>query len=224
MYSVDLINSNFPDISEASWSLLERWAALLRKWNDQINLISRKDIEYLETRHLAHCLAITNYLELMPDAQVLDVGTGGGFPGIIMAICYPQAQFTLIDSIGKKIAVVQDLIEKLGLKNVEARQMRAEAVNRQFDFITGRAVKNLPEFFGWIQGNLRQGQRHSIPNGVLYWKGGEFDEELEALGIQPCRVIRLEEIFDDPYFEQKYILHFDARDQILCSSRGIYLE
>lgn len=185
---------------------------LLREWNGKINLISRKDIDYLEERHLSHCLAITNHLKLMNGARIMDVGTGGGFPGIIMAICYPQAHFTLIDSIGKKIAVVQDLADKLGLKNVDARQCRAEEVKKQFDFITGRAVKNLPEYFSWIKNNLRRGERHSIPNGVLYWKGGNLDDELEALGIRPRKTISLEESFSDPYFAQKYILHFDARD------------
>ena len=147
--------------------MLEQWAQLLREWNEKINLISRKDIEHLEERHLSHCLAITNHLKLMQGTRIMDVGTGGGFPGIIMAICYPQAQFTLIDSIGKKITVVQDLIDQLGLKNAEAKQTRAEAINKQFDFITGRAVKNLPEYFSWIKGNVRRGEKNTIPNGVL---------------------------------------------------------
>jgi len=202
----------FPNVEAATWSVIETWAVLLREWNEKINLISRKDIEYLESRHLSHCLAITNHLKLMQGARVMDVGTGGGFPGIIMAICYPQAQFTLIDSIGKKIGVVKDLIEKLELKNVEARQCRAEEVKKQFDFITGRAVKNLPEYFSWIRGNLRRGERNSIPNGVLYWKGGELENEFKALGIRPRKTIDLEARFSDPYFEKKYILHFDARD------------
>ena len=207
---MDSIKSKFPHISEPTWQALETWAVLLREWNKKVNLVSRKDIEHLEERHLAHCLAITNHLKLKNGARILDVGTGGGLPGIIMAICYPQAQFLLIDSIGKKIAVVQDLIDQLGLKNVEASQTRAEAINQQFDFITGRAVKNLPLFFSWIRGNLSRGEHHSLANGVLYWKGGEFREELDLLGIQPHKIIRLEETFSDPYFEQKYILHFDA--------------
>ena len=148
----------------------------------------------------------------MSGTRIMDVGTGGGFPGIIMAICYPQAHFTLIDSIGKKINVVQDLVDKLELKNVEARQCRAEEVKKKFDFITGRAVKNLPEYFSWIKDNVRRGERNSIPNGVLYWKGGELHDELAALGIRPRKTISLGETFSDPYFEQKYILHFDARD------------
>ena len=209
---MDSIRKQFPQIEEAAWLLLETWAAYLREWNTKINLISRKDIEYLEARHLSHCLSITNHLKLMSGTRIMDVGTGGGFPGIIMAICYPQAHFTLIDSIGKKITVVQDLVDKLELKNVEARQCRAEEVKKKFDFITGRAVKNLPEYFSWIKDNVRRGERNSIPNGVLYWKGGELDDELAALGLRPRKTISLGETFSDPYFEQKYILHFDARD------------
>ena len=210
--SVEQLKHQFPNIAEDRWPVLEQWAQLLREWNEKINLISRKDIEHLEARHLSHCLAITNHLKLMQGTRIMDVGTGGGFPGVIMAICYPQAQFTLIDSIGKKITVVQDLIQQLGLKNAEAKQTRAEAINKQFDFITGRAVKNLPEYFSWIKGNLRRGEKNTIPNGVLYWKGGDLDDELQALGIRPRKVIELEGSFSDPFFAQKYILHFDARD------------
>jgi 16S rRNA (guanine527-N7)-methyltransferase len=209
---METIRQQFPHVNAAAWPVLEAWVVLLREWNTKINLISRKDIEHLEAHHLSHCLAITNHLKLMNGARILDVGTGGGFPGIIMAICYPQAHFTLIDSIGKKIIVVKDLVDKLGLKNVEARQCRAEEIKKQFDFITGRAVKNLPEYFSWIKSNLRRGERNSIPNGVLYWKGGELEEELTALGIRPRKTISLESSFNDPYFAQKYILHFDARD------------
>ena len=202
----------FPNITDDQWSVLGEWIVLLREWNAKINLISRKDIDHLEDRHMAHCLAITNHLKLMNGTRIMDVGTGGGFPGILMAICYPQARFTLIDSIGKKITVVKDLANRLGLKNVEARQCRAEAVKKEFDFITGRAVKNLPEFFGWIRGNLRRGNRNSIPNGVLYWKGGELEDEFKSLGFHPRKTIQLHEELKDPFFEQKYILHFDVRD------------
>ncbi len=206
------LQTQFPSVTGSQWRLLEHWAQLMREWNAKINLISRKDIDYLELRHLAHCLAITNYLKLMQGARVLDVGTGGGFPGLIMAITYPQAQFTLVDSIGKKIKVVQAIATELGLQNVVARHCRAENVNKQFDFVTGRAVKNLPEFFGWIKGNLRRGQRNSLANGVLYWKGGQLTEELAALGIDPRLKICLEGSMTDSYFANKSILHFDARD------------
>lgn len=209
---METIRNKFPNITDQTWAILAQWAELLKEWNGRVNLISRKDIEHLEERHLAHCLAITNHLKLMNGTRILDVGTGGGLPGLPMAICYPNAHFTLVDSIGKKVGVVSDISERLGLKNVEARQIRAENLNKQFDFITGRAVKNLPEYFSWIKTNLRKGQRNSIPNGVLYWKGGELEPELEAIGIRPRKTIDLESELGDPYFEQKYILHFDARD------------
>ncbi len=209
---MDRLMKLFPVLSNVEQQLLIEWAVLVREWNEKINLISRKDIEHLESRHLAPCLAITNHLQLMQGARVMDVGTGGGFPGLIMAICYPQAQFTLVDSIGKKVAVVQDIAERLGLRNVVARQARAESIQREFDFITGRAVKNLPEYFSWIKGNLRRGQRNSLPNGVLYWKGGDLAAEYAAVGIEPRRTIDLEAELKDPYFAEKYILHFDARD------------
>jgi Predicted S-adenosylmethionine-dependent methyltransferase involved in bacterial cell division len=148
----------------------------------------------------------------MRGARILDVGTGGGFPGLVMAICYPQAQFTLVDSIGKKIGVVKDITDRLGLKNIVARHARAESMTKQFDFVTGRAVKNLPEYFSWIKENLRKGQRNSIPNGVLYWKGGDLEAEYSAIGIRPRLTIDLRAELGDDYFSKKYILHFDARD------------
>ena len=157
---MELLRKRFPEIEKGTWVVLAEWAVLLREWNDKVNLVSRKDIEHLEERHLAHCLAITPHLKLMQGARLMDVGTGGGFPGLVMAICYPQARFTLVDSVGKKIAVVADIAERLGLGNVEVRHGRAEAVKKEFGFITGRAVKNLPEVFSWIRGNLRRGQRN----------------------------------------------------------------
>lgn len=209
---MERLHERFPAIDADTWAVLAEWAALLREWNEKVNLVSRKDIAHLEERHLAHCLAITPHLKLMNGARLMDVGTGGGFPGLILAICYPQARFTLVDSVGKKIAVVADIAERLGLANVEVRHGRAETVKKEFDFITGRAVKNLPEFFSWIRGNLRRGQRNSIPNGVLYWKGGELEGEFGTLGIRPRRQVELSLELSDSYFKDKYILHFDARD------------
>ena len=189
---------------------LERWAVLLREWNTKINLISRKDIDALEERHLIHCLAITNALTLKKGARILDVGTGGGLPGLPMAICYPQAKFTLIDSIAKKVGVVQAVADALGLENVEAKQVRAEALKTQFDFVTGRAVKNLPEFLSWISDNLQKGNRYSLPNGVIYWKGGSIEAELKPLGVQSKICVDLESALGDMYYKDKYILHIQA--------------
>ena len=219
---LERLKALFQNIEDPSWILLEKWVGLLVEWNQKINLVSRKDIEALEDRHLAHCLAITEYLRLSPGATVLDVGTGGGLPGIPMAICYPQAQFTLIDSIGKKVAVVQAIVDALGLKNVKALQVRAESVNSKFDFVTGRAVKNLPEYLGWIQNNIRLNKRkdkpqskklkNSLANGVLYWKGGAFQDELAMLELKTAHCFDLEALLKESYFSQKYILHIEAED------------
>ncbi|MFL2847538.1 MAG: 16S rRNA (guanine(527)-N(7))-methyltransferase RsmG [Coraliomargaritaceae bacterium] len=200
----------FPNISDEAWPMLERWAELLREWNAKINLISRKDIDALEERHLVHCLAITNALNLMNRARVLDVGTGGGLPGLPMAICYPQAKFTLVDSIAKKVGVVQSITDELGLENVEAKQIRAETLKRKYDFVTGRAVKNLPEFLSWIQNNLQKGSKHSLDNGVIYWKGGSIEAELNPLGIQSNTLVDLEKALGDSYFNDKFIIHIKA--------------
>ena len=202
----------FPNISEDTWPILERWAELLREWNTKINLISRKDIDALEERHLVHCLAITNTLILKKGARILDVGTGGGLPGLPMAICYPQAKFTLIDSIAKKIGVVQSIADDLGLANVEAMQVRAEALKTQFDFVTGRAVKNLPEFLSWISNNLQGGNKHSLSNGVIYWKGGSIEAELKPLEIESSICVDLEPALGDDYYKDKYILHIQAEE------------
>ncbi len=219
---LDRLKVLFQNIEDPSWILLKKWVGLLKEWNQKINLISRKDIEALEERHLPHCLAITEYLRLSPGAAVLDVGTGGGLPGIPMAICYPQAQFTLIDSIGKKIVAVQAIADSLGLNNVKALQVRAENVNSKFDFITGRAVKNLPEYLSWIHNNLRSNKvkpqgtssdkspQNSLENGILYWKGGAFQDELAPLGLSPSDCFDLEALLKDGYFSEKYILHIKA--------------
>lgn len=200
----------FPHIHANAWPVLERWGELLREWNGKINLISRKDIDALDERHLAHCLAVTNILQIKGSARILDVGTGGGLPGLPMAICYPQAEFTLIDSVGKKIKVVQSIADELGLKNICAKQIRAEDLGERFDFITGRAVKNLPEFLSWIHNNAREGHTHSLANGLLYWKGGAFAEELAPTQYAPDQIYDLETMLKNPYFCEKYILHFHA--------------
>jgi len=208
---MDHLQKIFPDVPDEAWPRLEAWAGLLREWNAKVNLVSRKDIEQLERHHLAHCLAITKKLKLMQGARILDVGTGGGLPGLPMAICYPQAQFTLADSVGKKIKVVNDIAERLKLKNVKALHTRAETLNREFDFVTGRAVTALPVFIGWIHKRLRFGHKHSLENGLIYWKGGALEPELAAAGLAPKHTYALNESVDDAYFAEKYIFHFGAR-------------
>jgi 16S rRNA (guanine527-N7)-methyltransferase len=187
-------------------------AALLREWNQKLNLVSRQDVEHLERHHLAPCLAPLRFLKLAPGATVLDVGTGGGLPGLPLAICYPEARFMLVDSVGKKIRAVEDMVAKLGLKNTEVRLARAETLTGTFDFILGRAVAGLPQFVSWIRGRLKSGKRNSLANGMLIWKGGDLTAELLALGVQPHQKFFLEAFFQDPYFTEKYILHFVADD------------
>ncbi|MGE9296772.1 MAG: 16S rRNA (guanine(527)-N(7))-methyltransferase RsmG, partial [Puniceicoccales bacterium] len=133
---MDSLKPLFPNLDDAAWERLAHWAELMREWNAKINLVSRKDIERLEEKHLAHCLVVTRVLKLMHGARVIDVGTGGGLPGLPMAICYPQAQFTMVDSVGKKVKVVEDIAKQLKLENVETRHCRVETIQREFDFVT----------------------------------------------------------------------------------------
>ncbi len=196
-------------ISDEQWQQLEAMAALHREWNAKINLISRKDIDNLEWHHYAHCLVAGTFLKLMAGARVIDVGTGGGFPGLILAVLYPQAHFTLADSIAKKILVVSDIAERLGLKNVTPQVGRVENFKQKFDFVTGRAVTNLPAFFRLVKKLIAPGKKHSVANGILYWKGGSLDDETRALGIVPAKVVDVQKILGgDEYFAEKYILHY----------------
>ena len=200
----------FPEITDTSWTALRQYTSLLREWNGKINLVSRKDMDRLETKHLAHCLTITHFLRLMPKAQILDVGTGGGLPGIPLAICYPQARFTLMDSIGKKVMVLEDMVEKLGLQNVEVRRGRVEEMpkRRSFDFVIGRAVTALPTFFNWVNNKIRKGSRNSPANGILYLKGGDYTEELKTSGLYPAKIWDLDDFLPQAGLGEKYLIHF----------------
>jgi 16S rRNA (guanine527-N7)-methyltransferase len=164
----------------------------------------------LETKHLAHCLTLTKFLRLMPKARLLDVGTGGGLPGIPMAICYPQARFTLMDSIGKKIMVVEDMVDRLELSNTEVRRGRVEELPRKksYDFILGRAVTSLPVFFHWVRDKVAKGSRHSPANGILYLKGGDYSEELKTSGLTPAKIWNLDELLPEAELGEKFLIHF----------------
>ena len=202
----------FPDLDEDTWSKLNLFCNLLREWNSKINLISRKDTDRLEIKHLAHCLTITKFLRLMPKARVLDVGTGGGLPGIPLAICYPQARFTLMDSIGKKVMVVEDMVKRLNLTNTDVKLGRVEELpkKRTYDFILGRAVTALPTFFGWVSDKISKGSKHSPANGILYLKGGDYTEELKSSGLHPAKIWNLDELIPGAELGEKFLIHFKA--------------
>ena len=207
----DKLKSAFADvaISPEQWEKIAAMSALHREWNAKINLISRKDIDNLEWHHYAPCIAGTRVLKLMSGARVIDVGTGGGFPGLLLAVLFPQANFTLMDSIAKKILVVSDIAEKLALKNVEPRVGRVEKLGKSFDFATGRAVTNLPQFFSLVRGLIRPGKKNSLANGIVYWKGGELATETHELGVEPDKIFQLKDILGgDEYFDGKCILHY----------------
>lgn len=200
----------FPDLTDETWASLKEYCDLLRDWNAKINLVSRKDMERLELKHLAHCLTITKFLRLMPKARLLDVGTGGGLPGIPLAICYPQARFTLLDSIGKKVMVVEDMVSKLNLENIEVRRGRVEEMpkKRSYDFVIGRAVTALPTFFKWVHNKIAKGAKHSPANGILYLKGGDYTEELGGTGPTPAKIWNLDELLPEADLGEKYLIHF----------------
>ena len=200
----------FPDLTDGTWASLKEYCDLLRDWNSKINLVSRKDMERLELKHLAHCLTITKFLRLMPKARLLDVGTGGGLPGIPLAICYPQARFTLLDSIGKKVMVVEDMVSKLNLENIEVRRGRVEEMpkKRSYDFVIGRAVTALPTFFKWVHNKIAKGAKHSPANGILYLKGGDYTEELGGTGPTPAKIWNLDELLPEADLGEKYLIHF----------------
>ena len=200
----------FPDIEQETWEKLHEYTSLLRDWNDKINLVSRKDTDRLEIKHLAHCLTITKFLRLMPKARLLDVGTGGGLPGIPLAICYPEARFTLMDSIGKKVMVVEDMVNRLGLQNAEVIRGRVEELpkKKSYDFVIGRAVTALPTFFGWVQNKIAKGAKHSPANGILYLKGGDYTEELNSSGLHPAKIWNLDKLLPEAELGEKFLIHF----------------
>jgi 16S rRNA (guanine527-N7)-methyltransferase len=207
----------FPEVEEAQWAKLIEMAALHREWNEKINLVSRKDIEHLERHHYAPCIAAVKCLKLMVGARVIDVGTGGGFPGLILAVLYPKADFTLVDSVGKKVMVVEDIVKRLKLKNVQVLNARAETLTHEHDFITGRAVSDLRLFVHQTKQLIRHGLKHSLPNGILYWQGGDPAEEKAKAGIAPHFSFELRpQLWNDEKFEGKRIVLYRAQDLPRC--------
>ncbi len=198
--------SHFPGLSAKAKSQLTQLLPLYEEWNAQINVISRKDLDQLYTRHVLHSLAIHKFLQFAPGSNVLDIGTGGGFPGIPLAILNPEVNFVLVDSIGKKIKVVQEVSLALGLTNVKAIHERAEKVKGPFDFVVSRAVAELKMLLQWSNGKLAKKQINAIPNGLICLKGGDLTEELKGLS-KDIEVHNLQAWFSDPFFETKKLVY-----------------
>ena len=197
---------HFPELTPVQRDQLFSLAPLYREWNAKINIISRKDIDELETHHILHSLAIARIITFLPGTRIMDAGTGGGFPGIPLAIMFPEVEFILVDSIGKKIKVVEAVAANIGLTNVKAIHGRMEQINGPFDFVTGRAVATLAEFIGWIKPKVARNSFNTLPNGLIYLKGGDLTGELKAVK-SPCRIFEISQFFSEPYFETKKIVH-----------------
>lgn len=202
----DIILKYFPDLTEKQLDQFSQLFELYSFWNAQINVISRKDIEELYERHVLHSLGIAKVCMFKAGESVLDVGTGGGFPGIPLAILFPETQFHLVDSIGKKIKVVKEVASALGLENLQADHLRAEQIKEKFNFIVSRAVTRLGEFYPWIQGKFKKDSINAIPNGILYLKGGDLAEEIKESKLK-AELYPLSEYFEEDFFETKYVVY-----------------
>ena len=199
----------FPYLTELQKEQFIKLDILYHDWNAKINVISRKDIDELYTKHILHSLGIAKITIFEPGTFVLDVGTGGGFPGIPLAILFPETRFYLIDVIAKKIKVVQAVAEALELKNVKAEQIRAELVKGDFDFIVSRAVTNMPDFVSWIKDKIKKKSKHELRNGILYLKGGDLTEELKD--FPKATEYNLSDFFEDEFFETKKVVHLPLK-------------
>jgi 16S rRNA methyltransferase gidB len=202
--SVSLILKYFPEITDEQKQQFEKLEKLYTEWNEKINVISRKDMDGLYEKHILHSLGIAKVMPFADGTKVLDVGTGGGFPGIPLAILFPEVSFTLIDSIGKKIKVVEAVSEGLGLKNVTAVHGRAEKLKEKFHFVVSRAVTQMPEFLRWLKGKFEKEQFNEKHNGVLYLKGGDLAEELAGLR---CEIFQLKNYFEEEFFDTKKVVY-----------------
>lgn len=203
---MDIILKYFPKLSETQIEQFRALDELYTDWNRKINVISRKDVSSLYEKHVLHSLAIAKFIRFTNKTEILDVGTGGGFPGIPLAIFFPEVRFHLVDSIGKKIKVVNEVAQSLGLKNVTAEQIRAEQLTTKYDFVVSRAVTRLPEFVAWVKNNISNQQKNAIPNGILYLKGGDLQPELHPFK-KNVFVQNLFEYFEEEFFETKKLVY-----------------
>lgn len=204
---MELILKYFSEITEQQYSQFAQLKDLYSEWNEKVNVISRKDMDFLYERHILHSLGIAKIIQFLPNTKILDIGTGGGFPGIPLAILFPETDFLLVDSIGKKIKVVDDVARSLKLENVRAKQSRAELINEQFDFVVSRAVTQMPVFVSWLKRKFLKTNNNSLPNGVLYLKGGDLAEELKI--FPDAQVFNLQKFFEEEFFETKKVVYLN---------------
>ncbi|WP_039052656.1 16S rRNA (guanine(527)-N(7))-methyltransferase RsmG [Sphingobacterium sp. T2] len=205
--TVDIIYKYFPKLTERQKEQFAQLEEVYPFWNDQINVISRKDIGSLYLKHVLHSLGIAKFVtELKPGTRILDVGTGGGFPGIPLAILFPEVQFHLVDSIGKKIKVVREVAAAIGLTNVEADHIRAEQLDYKYDYVVSRAVTRLAEFLPWVRNKFEKKDKNGIPNGILYLKGGDLTEEIKEAKVK-AELHALSDYFEEDFFDTKYVVY-----------------
>ena len=205
---MDIINKYFSNLSEVQEDKLSQLQELYSYWNDQINVISRKDIDQLYERHVLHSLAIAKLIQFKKGSHILDIGTGGGFPGIPLAILFPDTKFHLVDSIGKKIKVVNEVATALNLDNVTGEHQRAEKVKGSYDFIVSRAVTRMSNFLRFTHNKIKPQSEHTLPNGIIALKGGDLKEELSEI-TRKSKIFKLDELFEEEFFETKQIVHVE---------------
>lgn len=216
---MDSIQTHFPQLSAHQCKQLNRFIESIQEWNQKINVISRKDTEKILEHHLIPSLILAQVTPFKPNDSILDIGSGGGFPGIPLAICFPETQFTLVDSVGKKIKVIEAIKEDLGLENLHPLHARAENIRKKFDSVTGRAVTALPKFLEWVHPRLKRPSNGS-KHGVYYLKGGPLEEELTTLKLQPRDCTPLNTFVQDPFYEDKYVAFFAADDVLKAFKRS----
>ena len=206
---MELILKYFPNLSEVQKEQFSKLFDLYSDWNSKINVVSRKDIDELYLRHVLHSLGIAKVVQFKGGTTILDVGTGGGFPGIPLAILYPECKFHLVDSINKKLKVVDAVSESLGLTNIKTSHKRAEDINETFDFIVSRAVTAMPSFVGWVKNKVNKKSNHHLKNGILYLKGGDLTEELQ--NFPKTTLYNLSDYFEENFFDTKKVVHLPLK-------------